>query len=169
MRQQQGFTLIELMIVVAIIGILAAVALPAYQDYTIRAKVSEGLLSAGAAKAHVSESYQANFIAGLQGAVASWNVARSRSKYVAGVNIDTSGVVVVTFAANTGNGLPTGLDATNLVFTPSIEGQALAVSRTGALEWACTSTTSSTAASRSLFVSAVPGTLPAKYAPSECR
>ena len=57
-RVQQGFTLIELMIVVAIIGILAAVALPAYQDYTVRSKVTEGLSLAGAAKTVVSEMWQ---------------------------------------------------------------------------------------------------------------
>ena len=57
MKKQQGFTLIELMIVVAIIGILAAIAIPAYQDYTIRAQVSEGLSLASGAKAAVSEYY----------------------------------------------------------------------------------------------------------------
>jgi len=58
MKKQQGFTLIELMIVVAIIGILAAIAIPAYQDYTIRAQVSEGLNLSGGAKAAVTEYYQ---------------------------------------------------------------------------------------------------------------
>jgi type IV pilus assembly protein PilA len=170
MRQQQvGFTLIELMIVVAIIGILAAVALPAYQDYTIRAKVSEGIIAASTAKSHVSESYQADFTAGLQNAVDSWNVASTRSKYVSGVTIDNTGVVTVTFAADGNNGLPTGLDGATLLLTPSIEGEPLADMRSGSIEWACVSASRQTATSRSLYIADAEATLPAKYAPSECR
>jgi len=168
-RLQSGFTLIELMIVVAIIGILAAIALPAYQDYTVRAKVSEGLIAATAAKSHVSESYQANFMSGLQGAFESWDPTTTRSKYVNNVTITNTGEVTVSFAANAGNGLPTGLDGRTLVLTPSINGAQLAGVQTGALEWACTSTTSATAQGRSLYFSPTLGTLPAKYAPSECR
>jgi type IV pilus assembly protein PilA len=82
---QKGFTLIELMIVVAIIGILAAVALPAYQDYTVRAKVSEVVLAASSAKVAVAEAAQAN------GDMGSITVATQSSKYVASVGYTGSG------------------------------------------------------------------------------
>ena len=72
-KMQQGFTLIELMIVVAIIGILAAIAIPAYQDYTIRAKVTEGLNLADSAKTAIAESCESGGVTGLTAAANSWN------------------------------------------------------------------------------------------------
>ena len=79
-KVQQGFTLIELMIVVAIIGILAAIAIPAYQDYTIRAQVTEGMNMAAAAKAAVAETWNARGVAPAQ-SPGSWYDA-SRDRYV---------------------------------------------------------------------------------------
>jgi len=100
-RIQQGFTLIELMIVVAIIGILAAVALPAYQDYTVRAKMSEVMLAASSCRTGITEIYQTG---GTPPGAMSWGCEGQSSKYVAAVATDANGVVRVT----TGGGLPGG-------------------------------------------------------------
>ena len=89
---QKGFTLIELMIVVAIIGILAAVALPAYQDYTVRAKVSELMLAASSAKTAVSEAAATLSAMPAQSSV---SVQTQSSKYVASVAWDGSSVIAV--------------------------------------------------------------------------
>jgi type IV pilus assembly protein PilA len=96
---QKGFTLIELMIVVAIIGILAAIAIPAYQDYTTRAQVTEGLNMAGAAKAAVSESYSANGAWPTDNNVAGLGVSTNiQGKYVDSVAVALN-KITVTFRA----------------------------------------------------------------------
>src|SRR5262252_355982 len=97
-KVQQGFTLIELMIVVAIIGILAAIAIPAYQDYTIRAQVSEGMNLAAAAKAAVAETYLNRGIAPATRTVAgmSANATDTNGKYVTGVNV-ANGTITIAY------------------------------------------------------------------------
>ena len=99
-KLQKGFTLIELMIVVAIIGILAAIAIPAYQDYTIRAQVSEGMNLAAAAKAAVAESFLNSGVAPANRTAAgmSPNATDTSGKYVTGVEV-TNGVIQITYGA----------------------------------------------------------------------
>jgi len=112
-RIQQGFTLIELMIVVAIIGILAAVALPAYQDYTVRAKMSEVMLAASACRTSITEIYQSG---GTPPGAMSWGCEGANSKYVGSVSTDANGVVIVA----TSGGLPGG----NVTLVPLANGVA---------------------------------------------
>ena len=140
-QNQKGFTLIELMIVVAIIGILAAVALPAYQDYTIRAKVTEGLSLASAAKTTVTEN-------AMNGNTLdqAW-VAPTATDNVTSVAINsTTGEITITYTASAGNG--------TLLLTPTAGGSALAGGTvpSGSVTWECKA-----------------GTISTNYLPSSCR
>ncbi|WP_312450915.1 pilin [Comamonas sp.] len=170
-EMQKGFTLIELMIVVAIIGILAAVALPAYQDYTVRSKVSEMIIAATSPKSLVSEAFQSDGLVGVNAAATEYGnrpATEKTSKYVSGISIAQTGEITVTSAATATSGLPTDASQKTLVFSPNVQKAALASGTTGAIDWACGSTTVTTATTRQLGNKGT-GTMPAKYAPSECR
>ena len=157
---QKGFTLIELMIVVAIIGILAAVALPAYQDYTVRAKVTEGLTLAGAAKLAVAETFQATGTIPATNAAANYNFVATQQ--VTDIQLSGAGVITISYA------IPQTAGANTLIITPNIAGVAPAATTVGTLSWVCKSAGSPVSAATVAGFGA-PGALLSRYAPASCR
>jgi type IV pilus assembly protein PilA len=156
-KVQQGFTLIELMIVVAIIGILAAIALPAYQDYTIRARVSEGILAASGCRTTIAEVYQsAN--AGTEPGADGWGCeitaagGTGSTQFVSQINTDENGLVTVTLVAS--DALGDASEGTIELEPQQSDGTALVVGDipTTVGRFQCRA-----------------GTIPAKYLPGSCR
>lgn len=165
MNKQSGFTLIELMIVVAIIGILAAIALPAYQDYTVRARVSEGLGLASAAKVNVQDVLASGNPTGAAAGYGLGYTPPTATTNTTSVTIAAAtGVVTVTTTASAGNGtvivtpnspIGTVLPVGTAAFTPPAD----------AVAWRCMAA----GAGANGFAGTAAGSLPARFAPSECK
>ena len=176
---QKGFTLIELMIVIAIIGILAAIALPAYQDYTIRAKVAEGPILASGMKAGVTESFVDDGEAGVlrYSNVLAADIANIRTEKMSDVTVGTAtpaiGHILMDLAPGNGKpGIPQLGGNSFIAFSPHINGVEISnANSTGSVQWVCAGALGSKAIA-AFPAASVPGAATGildNYLPNECR
>jgi type IV pilus assembly protein PilA len=155
---EKGFTLIELMIVVAIIGILAAIAIPAYQDYTVRAQVTEGLNLAAAAKTAVAESYASNQAWPANNAAAGLDVAANiTGKYVVSETVGAGGQITMVYGKQA-----TAINGLNLTLTPW-------TSLNRDISWQCGDHAMPAGLTIATGSAAGSSTLQAKHRPANCR
>ena len=154
-KTQKGFTLIELMIVVAIIGILAAIAIPAYQDYTVRTQASEGLAMASAAKAAVSEYRADKGIWPADELALGWTTLPS-GKYVTSVDV-AGGVITITYGGQA-----------NTVIAGKTANLTPGVSPSGDVVWVCQNAPTVVGATMAVVPPAA-GSIDGKYMPATCR
>lgn len=170
---QSAFTLIELMIVVAIIGVLAAVAFPTYSDFQSRSRISEVVLRAGPAKLMVTDSYEEYKIADIALFAAEFNasIGTQATKFVASSIINpANGEITLTSSNNPQLALESR--GKTIILTPQVRSgsgyQLLSAEAVGVIDWACSSTTKLKATARGM-ITASTGTMPSRYVPPECR
>jgi type IV pilus assembly protein PilA len=161
---QKGFTLIELMIVIAIIGILAAIAIPAYQNYTIRSQVTEGLSLADGWKTAISEFYAQNgsfpsSSSSTGGATSVAVTASSQGKYVGSISVTTGGVIVVQYTGSQANAKLAAAGNNILSLNPGLDANYDVI-------WVCG--TASTPTNVSVTTAATTTTVVASYLPNSC-